>query len=131
MSIEGAGFDAALCQVHDRAIERWENEGGSFAGLHQHRAPLVTVYVDRRHLPEGARWRSHRLDGSTQLVTDIGVYRSTTGCVLTDAHQQTSTPGLFAAGDVVEGLDQIAVATGQAARAATAIHNLLREREQG
>ena len=33
--------------------------------------------------------------------------------------------GLFAAGDMVEGLDQIAVAAGQAAKAATAIHNLL------
>ncbi|OZA71937.1 MAG: hypothetical protein B7X78_02330, partial [Sphingomonadales bacterium 39-62-4] len=41
MSIEGAGFDAARCQVHDRAIGRWENEGGSFAGLHQHRTPTV------------------------------------------------------------------------------------------
>lgn len=66
----------------------------------------------------------------TQLITNIDVNLSTNGCVLTDVHQQTSTPGLFAAGDVVEGLDQIAVATGQAARAATAIHNFLREREQ-
>jgi thioredoxin reductase (NADPH) len=48
------------------------------------------------------------------------------GCVVTDAHQQTSVSGLFAAGDVVESLDQISVAMGQAAQAATAIHNLLR-----
>lgn len=41
MSIEGAGFDAARCQVHDRAIGRRENEGGSFTGLHQHRTPTV------------------------------------------------------------------------------------------
>lgn len=41
MSIEGAGFDVARCQVHDRAIGRWENEGGSFAGLHQHRRLTV------------------------------------------------------------------------------------------
>ena len=31
----------------------------------------------------------------------------------------------------VEGLDQISVATGQAAVAATAIHNLLRDRDSG
>ncbi|SNS87210.1 hypothetical protein SAMN06265795_10856 [Noviherbaspirillum humi] len=37
----------------------------------------------------------------------------------------TSVPGLYAAGDVVSGLNQIAVATGQAAIAATAIHNSL------
>jgi hypothetical protein len=41
MSIESAGFDAARCQAHDRAIGRWENEGGSFTGLHQHRPPTV------------------------------------------------------------------------------------------
>jgi thioredoxin reductase (NADPH) len=32
-------------------------------------------------------------------------------------------PGLYAAGDVVAGLNQIAVAAGQAAIATTAIHN--------
>lgn len=49
------------------------------------------------------------------------------GCVLVDAHQRSSIPGLFAAGDVVSGLDQISVANGQAAVAATAIHNDLRD----
>ena len=70
--------------------------------------------------------------GSTpqaQLVTNIGADVSDLGCILTDAHLQTSIPGLYAVGDVVEGLDQISVATGQAAKAATAVHNLLRERE--
>jgi thioredoxin reductase (NADPH) len=35
-------------------------------------------------------------------------------------------PGLFAAGDVVSGLNQISIAMGQAAVATTAIHNRLR-----
>ena len=48
------------------------------------------------------------------------------GCVVTDEHQRSSTDGLFAAGDVVRSLDQISVAMGQAAIAATAIHNRLR-----
>lgn len=65
----------------------------------------------------------------TQLVAEIGVKLSEGGCVVTDAHQQTSVSGLFAAGDVVESLDQISVAMGQAAQAATAIHNLLRVSE--
>ena len=38
----------------------------------------------------------------------------------------TSVDGLYAAGDVVRGLNQIAVATGEAAIAATAILNRLR-----
>lgn len=44
-----------------------------------------------------------------------------------DLHQQTSVSGLYAAGDIVRGLNQIAVATAEAAVAATAIHNGLRQ----
>ena len=44
-----------------------------------------------------------------------------------DLHQTTSVPGLYAAGDVVRGLNQIAVATAEAAVAATDIHNRLRK----
>lgn len=65
----------------------------------------------------------------TQLAVAVGASVSKDGCLLTDAHQQTNVPGLFGAGDVVEGLDQISVATGQAANAATAIHNLLRDQD--
>ncbi len=63
------------------------------------------------------------------LVRSIGAGVSELGCLVTDEHQMTTLPGIYAAGDVVEGLDQIAVASGQAAIAATAIHNRLRERE--
>ena len=44
-----------------------------------------------------------------------------------DLHQKTSIPGFYAAGDIVRGLNQIAVATAEAAVAATAIHNSLRQ----
>ncbi|WP_439475970.1 NAD(P)/FAD-dependent oxidoreductase [Brevundimonas sp.] len=49
------------------------------------------------------------------------------GRLFVDARQQTSIDGLYAAGDVVRGLNQIAVASAEAAVAATAIHNALRE----
>ena len=39
-------------------------------------------------------------------------------------------PGFFAAGDVVQGLDQISVAMGQGALAATRAHNWLREQDR-
>lgn len=42
-----------------------------------------------------------------------------------DPHQQTSVPGLYAAGDVVKALNQMSVGVGHAAVAATAIHNSL------
>ena len=62
-------------------------------------------------------------------IREIVAAVSDAGCLLTDKHQMTTFDGLYAAGDVVEGLDQISVASGQAAIAATAIHNQLRERE--
>lgn len=49
------------------------------------------------------------------------------GRLFVDPHQATSVKGLYAAGDVVRGLNQIAVASAEAAVAATAIHNALRE----
>jgi len=42
-----------------------------------------------------------------------------------DAGQQTTVPGLYAAGDVVKALNQMSVGVGHAATAATAIHNRL------
>ena len=47
------------------------------------------------------------------------------GELVVDAHQQTSVPGLYAAGDVVKALNQMSVGVGHAAIAATAIHNRL------
>jgi thioredoxin reductase (NADPH) len=65
--------------------------------------------------------------GRSELARVAGASLSASGCIIVDDHQRTSISGLFAAGDVVEGLDQIAVAAGQAAKAATAIHNFLLE----
>jgi thioredoxin reductase (NADPH) len=50
------------------------------------------------------------------------------GRLVVDDHQQTSIPGLYAAGDMVRGLNQITTAQGEAAIAATAMHNQLRLR---
>ena len=47
------------------------------------------------------------------------------GYLLTDRHQQTSLDGLYAVGDVAQGLNQISVAAGGAAIAAAAIHRVL------
>ncbi|MBV8685748.1 MAG: NAD(P)/FAD-dependent oxidoreductase [Alphaproteobacteria bacterium] len=49
--------------------------------------------------------------------------------LVVDSHQRTSVPGLYAAGDVVLGLDQISHAMGEGGVAATTIRNdLARER---
>ena len=60
------------------------------------------------------------------LARSLGARVDGEGGIVVDAHCETTVPGLFAAGDVVTGLDQLAVAVGQAAIAATAIHNRLR-----
>lgn len=60
-----------------------------------------------------------------ELACALGVDTDDCGGIEVDAHGRTSVPGLYAIGDVVSGLDQIAVATGQAAIAATAVHNHL------
>ena len=44
-------------------------------------------------------------------------------CLKVDAHQRTTVPRLYAAGDVVIGLDQISHAMGEAGVAATTIRN--------
>ncbi|MCK9487887.1 MAG: NAD(P)/FAD-dependent oxidoreductase [Xanthomonadales bacterium] len=63
----------------------------------------------------------------SELAAGLGVVVADDGCVDAGAVRQTSVPGLFAAGDVVEGLDQISVAIGHGALAATSAHNWLRE----
>ena len=60
-----------------------------------------------------------------ELAVQLGARRTGAGYLEVDAHQQTSVPGLYAAGDVVKALNQISVATGEAAIAATHIHNHL------
>jgi thioredoxin reductase (NADPH) len=57
------------------------------------------------------------------LATALGAASDEKGALWISAHSQTTIPGLYAAGDVTQGLNQIVVAMGQAAIAATAIHN--------
>jgi thioredoxin reductase (NADPH) len=59
------------------------------------------------------------------LAVACGADVSEAGCIEVDDHLETSVPGLFAAGDVVVGLDQISHAMGQAGVAATTIRNHL------
>ena len=65
----------------------------------------------------------------SELAVAAGARASDDGCLEVDTHQRTSVPGLFAAGDVVKGLDQISHAMGEAGVAATTIRNLLNEQQ--
>jgi len=63
----------------------------------------------------------------TGLARGAGAAVDGEGRLIVDAHQQTSVPGLYAAGDLVRGLNQISTAQGEGATAATHIHNVLRQ----
>jgi thioredoxin reductase (NADPH) len=60
-----------------------------------------------------------------ELAIGIGAGVDGAGCLMVDQHQATTIEGIYAAGDMVRGLHQISVAIGEAAIAATAIHNRL------
>jgi thioredoxin reductase (NADPH) len=66
-----------------------------------------------------------------QLATHLGAECTESGYLKVDAHQRTTVPGLYAAGDVVDELNQICVGTAHAAIAATDIYNVLRKGQQG
>ncbi|TWH84671.1 thioredoxin reductase (NADPH) [Novosphingobium taihuense] len=59
----------------------------------------------------------------SELALALGARATAEGCIEIDAHQRTRVKGLYAAGDVTRGLDQISHAMGQAGVAATAIRN--------
>ncbi|WP_313918181.1 NAD(P)/FAD-dependent oxidoreductase [Tahibacter sp.] len=66
----------------------------------------------------GCAARSH-------LATALGAQCDEQGELFVDAHQGTSVPGLYAAGDLVKALNQMTVGMAHAAVAATAIHRRL------
>ena len=62
------------------------------------------------------------------LAASLGAATVEAGCITVDDHQRTTVPGLYAAGDVVFGLDQISHAMGEGGVAATTLRNDLAER---
>lgn len=61
----------------------------------------------------------------TRLAAQAGAKLDDGGRLVVGDHQETSVPGLYAAGDVVRGLNQISTAAGEGAIAATHAHNSL------
>jgi thioredoxin reductase (NADPH) len=62
----------------------------------------------------------------SELAIQLGASVTPDSCLTVSDHQETTVSGLYAAGDLVRGLNQISTAEGEAAIAATAIHNRLR-----
>ncbi|HET8750523.1 MAG TPA: NAD(P)/FAD-dependent oxidoreductase [Sphingomicrobium sp.] len=68
-------------------------------------------------------------DTHVQLAKQVGAKLAGDRCIACDEHQRTSVPGLYAAGDVVHGLDQISHAMGEGGVAATTIRNDLNAKQ--
>jgi thioredoxin reductase (NADPH) len=80
------------------------------------------IVLDTLYAALGSRTRN-------ELGARLGVRLVEGQCFATDAFQRTTIDGLYAAGDAVEGLDQISSAMGTGARAAVTLHNDLRARD--
>jgi thioredoxin reductase (NADPH) len=99
---------------------------------------VVQIHMTSDHLAavrtsSGAEYRFETLYPTlgcrmrSDLATALGARCTDAGDIIVDAHMATSIEGLYAAGDVVAALNQVNVAVGHAAIAATHVHNHLPE----
>jgi thioredoxin reductase (NADPH) len=106
------------------------------AGVRHVESRLVSVTLDAAmrpvlHTEDGERYEADTFypmlgeRAHSDLGTALGADVAACSELIVDEHGCTTVPGLYAIGDVAVGLNQIAVATGSAARAATHIHNRL------
>lgn len=103
-------------RIADQAPRRIRCAPGD--GVHVELADGQTLRFDLLYSALGLRHAS-------ELATSLGAGVLDDGQLAVDGHMQTTVPGLYAVGDVAGGLNQINVAAGHAAIAATAIHNSL------
>ena len=83
----------------------------------------ITVDTAEGHYTFDSIYPALGSDTHTQLGEMVDARLAADGCFLCDSHQRTSVSGLYAAGDVVHGLDQISHAVGEGGVAATTIRN--------
>jgi thioredoxin reductase (NADPH) len=89
----------------------------------------ITVDTAEGHFTFDSVYPALGSDVHCQLAAMVGARLNDDGCVGVDAHMRTSVEGVYAAGDLVIGLDQISNAMGQGGIAATTIRNdLAKER---
>lgn len=88
----------------------------------------IILHADSDRLTFESLYPALGSDVCSQLAAPLGAVMSEAGCLKVDPHQRTNVPGLYAAGDVVLGLDQISHAMGGGGIAATTIRNDLAEK---
>ncbi|MDQ3143842.1 MAG: NAD(P)/FAD-dependent oxidoreductase [Pseudomonadota bacterium] len=83
----------------------------------------IAILTDDRRHDFATIYPALGSDTHTQLAEMIGARLSGDCCIGVDFRQRTSVEGVYAAGDVVHGLDQISHAMGEGGVAATTIRN--------
>ncbi len=110
-----------------------ERAAASDAGVELLARPDALEF-DGRHCSAVVAGRTHAFDAlypalgsrsQSGLATALGAHVDDEGALLIDGDKMTSVDGLYAIGDVACTINQISVATGHAAIAATAVHNAL------
>lgn len=111
----------------DERLQRRASDGGVQLWPAPRRLELVEGACEA-HFADGRRLRLETLypvlgaDAQSGLAAALGARLDDEGALVVDDHLQTSVPGIYAIGDVVSALNQISVAVGHAAIAATAVH---------
>jgi thioredoxin reductase (NADPH) len=143
-SAEEAGRKALFLRTYSRNIVMFETGAGTVAtemrqtlnaaGIKRAGRPVraectenaVTVTVEHgERIDLDVLYPALGCEVRSELAVALGADCTDNGNLKVDAHQQTTVECLYAAGDVVSDLHQLAVATGHAAIAATSIHNRL------
>jgi thioredoxin reductase (NADPH) len=120
----GAGLSDGDRERLDGAGVRVVDDPPTAISLHD--GKLTVSHDDGEHRFD-ALYSALGLHVHSELARRLGARHDDEGFLITDANHETSIDGLYAAGDVVRGLNQISVATGGAAIAAAAMHNALCE----
>lgn len=138
--LTGYSDDVTLVPRRDVELDEDERHDLEAAGVHVLTAPVTRFEPSGRQMLLHCEGRSAPLAFDvlypalglrprTGLARRLGVPVDAAGTVAARAPFGTEVPGLFCAGDMVEGLDQISVAMGHGAVAATKAHNWLRARQ--
>src|SRR5690242_11674164 len=119
---DGAPLDDALQRrATDSGVQLWP--APEHLGLVD--GACQAFFADGRRLRLDTLYPVLGADAQSGLAAALGARLDDEGALVVDDRLQTSVPGLYAIGDVVSALNQISVAVGHAAIAATAVHRRL------
>ena len=131
--LRGFSRDVTLIDIAgDPGLDKERRAALADAGIPVVCGPATRVAIDGERIavdvPGGRRtfdtlYPALGSDVRSYLAADLGVRLLEDGTLDIDDHCRLGIAGLYAAGDVVKGLDQVSTAMGQAAIAATTIRN--------